>query len=256
MQRTATAPQGRDVRIIHGRFTVEYRGRIDAQLEPTDGCVIISEPSPKCLPKGVDVTDPRDPEGRSYTGAINVFAPSGLKPKNWMPDSSVVVEDSDERLIVEYIRGSRHERLEVYFAAKYDDRELRSEMHGRLVKLGSEREVGDLLERDIDALGEPGLKLVAREFRTSVGPIDLLCEDVEGRATIIELKRHGATPEVVYQTLRYIDALAGHPDFAGRTIRGIIAAPSISKETQRLCAETGIAFRRVRYADLLERRAR
>ena len=36
---------------------------------------------------------------------------------------------------------------------------------------------------------EAGMTLVAREWRTDIGPVDLLCRDADGRAVAVEVKR-------------------------------------------------------------------
>jgi hypothetical protein len=63
----------------------------------------------------------------------------------------------------------------------------------------------DVLEYNLDTL-EKGLTLLkdGRQYRTAVGPIDLLAQDADGLYVVIELKRGRSSDRVVGQIARYI----------------------------------------------------
>ena len=52
--------------------------------------------------------------------------------------------------------------------------------------------------------------LVRREYRTDIGPVDLLCRDADGRAVAIEIKRRGEI-DGVEQLARYLEFLERDP---------------------------------------------
>ncbi|WP_207771399.1 endonuclease NucS domain-containing protein [Kushneria phyllosphaerae] len=84
------------------------------------------------------------------------------------------------------------------------------------------------LERDIEEhlinnlhILEPGLTLVARQYNTEVGRIDILAEDKNGTRVIIELKVGGAKDSVIGQIARYVGWFARED---GQPPRSIIVA--------------------------------
>jgi RecB family endonuclease NucS len=76
-----------------------------------------------------------------------------------------------------------------------------------------ERDIEDHLVNNLDIL-EPGLQLVARQYNTGVGRIDILAEDRSGARVIVELKVGEARDSVIGQIARYVGWFAredGHP---------------------------------------------
>lgn len=92
-----------------------------------------------------------------------------------------------------------------------------------------ERVLEDVLEGNLDAL-EKGLALIERQYRTAVGPIDLLARDQDGLYVVIELKRGRSADRVVGQIARYMGwvqrRLCG--DKATR-VRGIIVGSEFDR---------------------------
>lgn len=97
-----------------------------------------------------------------------------------------------------------------------------------LEELFSERLLEDALERK-PSLIEPNLKLVknGRQYRTDVGPIDLLCVSPNGQYVVVELKKAQAEDKVIGQTLRYMGWVRLYLSQA-TTVRGIIVARDFS----------------------------
>lgn len=214
------------MRVIFARCNAVYRGRIDAELELSDMLLI-----------------------RKDDGAVILHATSGLREKNWMPSGSTW-EESPGLIVSEFPK--RGERLEIYIDTIYSDNEHRGELAGKLVRIGGEREMADILSMKLK-LVESGLMLIAREARTPVGPIDILCADKRGNPVAIELKRGstGVGPEVAYQLLRYIHALEAMPEWQGKTPRGILVAPSLRRGMKELLDERGLGFVRLTYQDVV-----
>lgn len=83
-----------------------------------------------------------------------------------------------------------------------------------------ERDIEDHLVNNLESL-EPGLKLVARQYSTAVGRIDILAEDKHGSRVIIELKVGEAKDSVIGQIARYVGWFARED---GQPPRSIIVA--------------------------------
>ncbi len=90
---------------------------------------------------------------------------------------------------------------------------------------------------------EDGLQIIAREYHTIVGDIDLLGKDSRGgNLVVIECKRSQAGPEAVNQLKRYVEHLSQKE---GKNVRGILVAPSISSAAYHYLRQYGLEFRRV-----------
>lgn len=83
-----------------------------------------------------------------------------------------------------------------------------------------ERDIEDHLATNLELI-QPGLKLVARQYSTDVGRIDLLAEDHDGTRVVIELKVGEARDSVIGQVARYVGWFS-HKD--GKAPRSFIVA--------------------------------
>lgn len=213
------------MRVIFARCIVRYTGRIDAELELGERLIVVKD-----------------------DGAVLIHATSGLQPKNWMPAGSVLSEEPG-LVLVEFPK--RGERLEVFLIDVHSDTELVGELSGRLVKLGSEREFSDLLAERLERVGA-GLALVGREYRTRVGPVDLLAVDEAGCPVVVEVKRARAVGvEVAYQLLRYLHAVAQEERWEGRQPRGVLVAPGLSRPLGAALTEHGLGYVRLSFERLV-----
>lgn len=71
-----------------------------------------------------------------------------------------------------------------------------------------EKHLEEWIERDPSLL-QGGLTIVARQFQTEAGPLDLLALDPQGRWVVIEVKRGLLRRDTVAQALDYASAIAG-----------------------------------------------
>lgn len=92
----------------------------------------------------------------------------------------------------------------------------------------SERILEEALEKQ-PAVIEDSLRLIknGRQYRTDVGPIDLLCQDGQGRFVVVELKKGRTEDKVVGQTLRYMGWVKLYLSPTD-TVRGIIVGRHIT----------------------------
>ena len=88
--------------------------------------------------------------------------------------------------------------------------------------------VSEVLEQEIEAsissdpeIVEEGLSLVARQFPTSVGNIDILCKDKNGNFVVIELKKDKGSYKVVGQIQKFMAWVEGNLA-KDEKVRGII----------------------------------
>lgn len=76
--------------------------------------------------------------------------------------------------------------------------------------IGLEKHLEDWIAAD-PALLEPGLRVVHRQLKLDGGPLDLLCVDTQGRATVVEIKKGRLVRDVVAQAIDYASSLATMP---------------------------------------------
>ncbi len=166
-------------------------------------------------------------------GCVAIHADVGAyKPLNWMNAPNSLREEPD-RWVVTNPKG---EQLIIELEEVLDDREVALDTERGLVLDGVERELQALLAAHPDHL-EVGLRCVQREFRTDLGPVDLLCRDAQGRAVAVEVKRIGEL-DGVEQLTRYLTRLERDPLLS--PVRGVYAATTITPQARVLADSRGI----------------
>jgi len=70
--------------------------------------------------------------------------------------------------------------------------------------------------------------------------VDVYGVDKDGKLVVVEVKRKTAGKEAVLQLAKYIDAIKGKAD---RELRGVLVAPSLGKDVQRLLVTLGLEFK-------------
>jgi len=203
---------------LYGRCTVDYEGRAASTLGPGDRLVVLK------------------PDGTAL-----VHTDEGQQPVNWQPPGcshDVVTEDGT--LVVRSERSTPEEMLVVRFerldhAVAYDGTDSSD-----LALTGTE---DDLRQRILDdpSLVEPGFEPRATERDTPAGAVDIFGADADGAAVVVELKRRRVGPDAVGQLTRYVDALE-RDLHAGREVRGVLVAPSVTDRARRLLAKRGLEF--------------
>jgi hypothetical protein len=175
-------------------------------------------------------------------GTFMVWADGGgpnVKPLNWMIPPTVVEEERSEdgallRLIVR--KEKQEDRLDIGISEVLSEVEHELEVDASLEKEGVERELQELLAGAPEWCGE-GLRLVRREWPTDIGPVDLMCKDVEDEWIAVEIKRI-ATIDAVEQLTRYLERIRLDPALG--SCRGVLAAQSIKPQARTLAAARGI----------------
>jgi RecB family endonuclease NucS len=208
--------RGRMLTLV-GRCEVDYDGRASSYLPPGERLVILKS-----------------------DGTLLVHRDEQRKPVNWQPPGSTHNARIDgDRLIVESVRSSPHEEIEIVFEALAQASLLELDDAPDLALEGSEEDLRQRILADPDVL-EPGFKAMMTERETPAGAIDIYGKDAEGTPTAVELKRRRVGPDAVGQLNRYVEAL--DRDLPGRTIRGILVAPSVTDRATELLATEDLEF--------------
>jgi endonuclease len=168
-------------------------------------------------------------------GCVAVHADIGAyKPLNWMNAPNTVTELED-RWVVTNPAG---ERLEILLEEVIQDLTVELDTERGLTMDGVERELQLLLADHPDHI-EVGLTTVTREFRTDIGPVDILCRDTGGASVAVEIKRIGEI-DGVEQLTRYLERMQRDPQLA--PVRGILAATIVKPQARVLAEARGIGW--------------
>jgi RecB family endonuclease NucS len=201
------------VRLIVARCEVTYTGRLYAHLPASTRLLMLKD-----------------------DGSVLVHADAGgYKPLNWMTPPTVI-EQGDDVIVVRKRAGRSEDRLEIRIAELLAEFEHELGEDAGLEKDGVERHLQEALA-DLPETIEEGLRLVRREWPTDIGPVDLMCRDVDDGWVAVEIKRVG-TIEAVEQLSRYLEVLQVDPALA--ECRGILAAESVKPQARTLCAARGL----------------
>jgi len=214
-----TAFNERKTVILVGNCWVEYQGRASSKLEPGERIVIIKE-----------------------DGSVLVHRSRGYEPVNWQPSGCAFQVYKDGCiLIIKAIKRKPHEIVTMFFDKIYLLSVLKLIDEGEFSLYASEEDMQKaiLLEPSII---EDGFRPIDYEKKVEPGFIDVYGIDKEGRMVVIEIKRRTAGRDAVLQLAKYIEALK---PFVSRKIRGILAAPQISREARKLLISLGLDFKRV-----------
>jgi hypothetical protein len=205
------------MRLVIATCAVDYRGRLAAHLPM----------APRLLMVKADCSVSIHADGGAY------------KPLNWMSPPCQLFEEEGRWVVV----NQKGETLTITIEAVHADYFADLGRDPGLEKDGVEAHLQELLAARPEVLLE-GLSLVAREFPTDIGPVDLLCRDASGVAVAVEIKRRGEI-DGVEQLARYVERL--DRDGRLRPVRGILAAQQVKPQARVLAAARGISWVEVDY---------
>jgi endonuclease len=211
------------VRLVVARCEVTYTGRLNAYLPDSTRLLLLKA-----------------------DGSVLVHADAGgYKPLNWMTPPTVVEENGDV-IVVRKRAGKSEDRLEIRLHEILSDVSHDMGEAAALEKEGVERHLQEELASQPETL-EAGLRLVRREWPTDVGPVDLMCRDVDDGWVAVEIKRV-ATIDAVEQLTRYLERIRLEPGLAD--CRGVLAAEQLKPQAVTLADARGIGCIRVDLAVL------
>ena len=203
------------VRIVVATCQVDYAGRLAAHLPMATRVLMIKA-----------------------DGSVLIHSDGGsYKPLNWMSPPCTFREDSGEDGRIEWtVRSRTDDTLRILIQDIHHDTSHELGVDPGLQKDGVEKHLQELLADHPETLA-PGLRLVRREYPTAIGPVDLMCQDADGNAVAVEVKRRGEI-NGVEQLTRYLDLLNRDPLIA--PVRGIFAAQEIKPQARVLAKDRGI----------------
>jgi RecB family endonuclease NucS len=203
--------------IVAGNCHVHYMGRAKSTLELGERILIIKA-----------------------DGSLLVHRPVGYEPVNWQPSGSIFhVQTRESALEVHAVRQKPRENVNVTFTSIYMVSALSLADSGEFMLHASENDMHKAILLN-PALLEEGFKPISYEKKVEPGFVDVYGVDKDGKLVVVEVKRKTAGKEAALQLARYIDAIKVK---ANRELRGILAAPSLGKDVQRLLATLGLEFK-------------
>jgi RecB family endonuclease NucS len=203
--------------IVAGNCKVLYSGRAKSTLEPGERMLIIKE-----------------------DGSLLVHRPVGYEPVNWQPSGSVFhVQTKAGAIEVHAVRQKPRENVRVIFDEVFMVSALSLADSGEFSLHASEKEMHRAILLKPSLL-EEGFKPISYEKKVEPGFVDVYGVDKNGKLVVVEVKRKTAGKEAVLQLAKYIDAIKGKAD---RELRGVLVAPSLGKDVQRLLVTLGLEFK-------------
>ena len=212
------------MRLLIARCTVNYIGRLEASLPEATRLIMVKA-----------------------DGCVAIHADGGAyKPLNWMNAPNEIREFPDRWEIT----NPKGERLIINLLQVLSDVSHELGDDPGLSKDGVEAHLQELLAADPTVI-EDGLILIAREYPTAIGPVDLLCRASDGTTVAVEIKRRGEI-DGVEQLGRYLEYL--RVDTSLGVLRGVFVAQSIKPQARTLAETRGLTWKEVDYDELRGRR--
>ncbi|MGB9741506.1 MAG: endonuclease NucS [Candidatus Bathyarchaeia archaeon] len=216
--------------LVVGNCWVHYLGRAKSKLEPGERILIIKE-----------------------DGSLLVHRSVGYEPVNWQPPGCIFhVQIRDAVLEIHAVRQKPSESVKVFF----DDVRLVSALSlmdsGEFALYASEEDMHRAILLEPSIL-EEGFKPVSYEKKVEPGFVDVYGVDKNGKLVVVEIKRKTAGKDAVFQLAKYIEAVRAK---SNREVRGILAAPDIAKDVQKLLLTLGLEFKTLnpkKCAEILKR---
>lgn len=203
--------------IVVGKCQVHYRGRANSKLEPGERILIIKE-----------------------DGSLLVHRAVGYEPVNWQPPGCVFhTRASSDMLEVNAVRQKPNESVQVLFDSVQLIAALELADSGEFSLHASEDDMHKAILLKPSLL-EEGFKPISYEKKVKPGFVDLYGVDKNGRLVVVEVKRKTAGKKASYQLAKYTAAIRRK---AEREVRGVLVAPRIGKDVQRLLATLGLEYK-------------
>jgi endonuclease len=200
------------MRLVVARCSATYAGRLSSTL--TSAVRLIMVKADGCVAIHADV--------------------GAYKPLNWMNAPNTLREEAGQWVVT----NPKGETLTIEFEEILEEVSYELDTERGLTLDGVEKELQALLADHPGHL-EVGLTCVQREFRTDLGPVDLLCRDADGAAVAVEVKRIGEI-DGVEQLTRYLDRMERDPLL--RPVRGVLAATVVKPQARVLAESRGIGW--------------
>lgn len=203
--------------IIVGRCSVHYVGRAKSKLEPGERIVIIKE-----------------------DGSLLVHRPIGYEPVNWQPPGCIFhIQAKSGELEILAVRQKPAESVRIVFDVTYLVSVSALKDAGGFTLYASEEDMHKAVLLNPSLL-EDGFRPISYEKKVKPGFVDVFGIDDRGKLVVVEIKRRIAGKEAASQLAKYVKAVK---DKTNKEVRGILAAPHLGKDVQRVLATLGLEFK-------------
>lgn len=204
--------------IVVGECAINYHGRASSELGSGERVVFLKK-----------------------DGSFLVHRAWDSQPVNWQPPGCIFQTKSTKRgVLLKAIRKKPRESIEILFSKVFIILVLNLRDEAEFIMFGSEED----MQRAVLAkpeLIEEGFKPILKEKVVDQGFVDVYGVDNQGRILLVELKRRKAQVQDVVQLLKYIEDVKRKSPW--RSIRGMLAAPFISKEASIMIQTNGLEFK-------------
>jgi len=213
--------------IIACNCSIRYSGRAESFLEDGDRVIIIKADN-----------------------TLLVHQPSGNNPINYMKQNTTHnLALAGNKMVLQSRNLAQKENMDITINKMYFFNSQKLEDGRSIVISGTEADMAKMLY-DNPELIEKGFAPVSQEEQTKYGFIDVLGIDKDGMLTVVECKRYCADLGAVTQLRRYVERLMVSKGIT--KVRGIIAAPKITPNAQKMLEDWGYSFVSVRPPKYLE----
>lgn len=207
----------RKMLLIVGRCWVNYRGRAKSKLEPGERLLIIKS-----------------------DGSLLVHRSVGYEPINWQPPGCIFhVQTKNDILEIHAIRQKKDESIKVFFDIIQMVSFVSLVDSGEFYLYTSEKDVHKAILLNPSFL-EENFKPISYEKKVDPGFVDVYGMDKNGKLVVVEIKRKTARKKAVLQLAKYVNSIKNKTN---REVRGVILAPRIAKDVQRLLVNLGLEFK-------------
>jgi RecB family endonuclease NucS len=194
--------------VMLAKCEVAYEGRATSTLESGNYLIIIKS-----------------------DGSILIHGNNLLKPKNYMGPKAKIVVGYDS-----IVATKKKETITVTITEAISKMDIEDWSATNIELKGSEAELRDKIAESIkDYIGEDAIEVI-KEFKTTVGSVDICAIDSLETYHIIEVKRGKASLSAVSQLHRYMENI-GKP-----RMRGYLIARGISSSALTLLESHGYKF--------------
>ncbi len=203
--------------LVVGNCWVSYLGRASSKLEPGERILMVKE-----------------------DGSLLVHRSIGYEPVNWQPPGCIFHTSVKGSILeINAIRRKPPESVKVFFDKILMVSALSLKDSGEFASYASEEDMQKAILLEPSLL-EEDFKPISYEKKVEPGFVDVYGVDKNGRFVVVEIKRKTAGKEAAFQLAKYIEAVKSRTN---REVRGILVAPNIAKDVQRLLETLKLEFK-------------
>jgi hypothetical protein len=169
-------------------------------------------------------------------GTLLIHEGVGVEPINWQPNALITSKVYEDHFELVAVRSRPKEVVKVFIKDK-PDVIICKLGSGKFSIRGTEEDLINYIAQNPSVI-EEGAKLVAREFATPHGRVDVILRSSNDELVIVECKRGVADLDAVHQLIRYVEYYSE----LGIKVRGVIASLSITPQALKLLQKNNLSY--------------